>query len=508
MSTFQVRAPEVTTDLRLKREFTLWSAFAFAFAFISPIVALYGIFGLAYSTAGPSFWWNFLIVFGGQLLVALVFAELVSRWPIEGSIYQWSRRLLGQGYGWAAGWVYMWTLVVAMSAVATFAAGFVANVFGWEPGAGGLALVAWVILVLGTAANIAGRLVLRLLMTASIIAEIVGSVGLGVWLLLFHRENSASVLTSDFSTEGYFAVSGPFLIAMAFVGWSFVGFESAGSIAEEVRNPRRNLPKAVIFSITFIALIVAFSALSIILAMPEEIAANSADPVYDTLAFQLGDGAAKVAEILFTIGFLASFLALQTSASRLIWSYARDGALPAAKLLSRLTPGQKQPVVALLVATTVGTVIIVLSQLAPDFYTLLLNFTSGGFYLAFLFPLVANLLVRTRGGWTAGPFSLGRWSVPVAVVAVVWATFQFLNIAWPRDFYPDAPFLNWSVALAVVGLAVVGSAIYLSRRGEITTVPVSEVLDELEDDPVDAADDGPGSRTSGPIGRPASPTGS
>ena len=81
----------------LKREFTLWSAFAFAFAFISPIVALYGIFGLAYSTAGPGFWWNFLLVFGGQLLVAMIFAELVSKWPVEGSIYQWTRRLSGTG---------------------------------------------------------------------------------------------------------------------------------------------------------------------------------------------------------------------------------------------------------------------------------------------------------------------------------------------------------------------------------------------------------------------------
>ena len=127
---------DVHSDHRLKREFSLWSAFAFAFAFISPIVALYGIFGLSYSTAGPSFWWNFLIVFGGQLLVALVFAELVSRWPIEGSIYQWSRRLLGSAYGWMAGWFYMWTLVVAMAAVALFSAGFVANVFGWEVDAG------------------------------------------------------------------------------------------------------------------------------------------------------------------------------------------------------------------------------------------------------------------------------------------------------------------------------------------------------------------------------------
>ena len=56
-----------------------------------------------------------------------------------------------------------------------------------------------------------------------------------------------------------------------------------------------------------------------------------------TLTSQLGSGIAKPVEVLFVIGFLASFLALQTSASRIIWSYARDRALPAAHLLTRLS---------------------------------------------------------------------------------------------------------------------------------------------------------------------------
>ena len=479
-----VPVEHVHSDHRLKREFSLWTAFAFSFAFISPIVALYGIFGLSYSTAGPSFWWNFLIVFGGQLLVALVFAELVSRWPVEGSIFQWSRRLLGSAYGWMAGWFYMWTLVVAMAAVSIFSAGFVANVFGWEVEPSQQALIAFVIVILGTAANIAGRMVLKILMTGSIIAEIIGSIGLGLYLIFFHRENSVGVLTEGFSTEGYLGLGGPFLVAMAFVGWSFVGFESAGSIAEEVHHPRRNLPKAIIFSISFIAVVVMFSSLAIILAIPPEIAAESADPVFDTLVYHLGDTTAKIAEILFTIGFLASFLALQTSASRLIWSYARDNALPAPHLLAKLTKGQKQPAVALLVATTIGSIMIFLSQAAPDFYTLMLNFTSGGFYIAFLFPLIGALVIKLRGGWTPGPFSLGPWSLFVSVVAVLWALFEFLNIAWPRDFYGN--FLNWSIYLAIGGLAVVGTVIYLVVRSRITTVDVIEV-DDPEDDAATAA---------------------
>jgi amino acid transporter len=473
------RVEDVHSDHRLKREFSLWSAFAFAFAFISPIVALYGIFGLAYSTAGPSFWWNFLIVFGGQLLVAMVFAELVSRWPIEGSIYQWSRRLIGSAYGWMAGWIYMWTLVVAMAAVSIFAAGFVANVLGWEVTPGQQAVIAFVIMVLGTIANMTGRIVLKVLMTGSIIAEIVGSIGLGLWLILFHRENDLSVLTDGFSADGYLALSGPFLIAMAFVGWSFVGFESAGSIAEEVHHPRRNLPKAVIFSISFIAVVVMFSALAIILSIPADIAADSADPVFDTLTYHLGDSAAKAAEALFTIGFLASFLALQTSASRVIWSYARDNALPAPHLLARLTKGQKQPIFALLVASTIGALMILASQEAPDFYTLMLNFTSGGFYLAFLFPLVGALVVKLRGDWRPGPFTFGRASTFLSVVALVWAVFQFLNIAWPRDFYGS--WLNWSIYIAIGGLFVIGTVIYLAMRGRMTTFPTFEV-DDPEDD--------------------------
>jgi hypothetical protein len=69
----------------------------------------------------------------------------------------------------------------------------------------------------------------------------------------------------------------------------------------------------------------------------------------------------------------------------------------------------------------------------------------------------------------------------VSVVALLWATFQFLNIAWPRNFYPDTPFLNWSVALAVVGLGIVGAAIYAARRKHITIFPTFEV-DDPEDD--------------------------
>ena len=402
---------------------------------------------------------------------------------------------IGNGYGWFAGWAYMWTLVIAMATVALGAAGFMANIFGIEAPTGTQrALIAFAILLAGTALNLVGRQALKIFMSASIAAEVVGSLGLGTWLLLFHRNQPLSVLTDGLGSglgNGYLALSGPFLVAVAFIGWSFVGFESAGAIAEEVHEPRRNLPKAVIFSLSFIAVVVIYSSLAIILAIPDMSAVTSApddpnhvaDPVYSTLTAALGSGIAKPVEVLFVIGFLASFLALQTSASRVIWAYARDEALPASHLLARLSKGQKQPVIAITVTTVIGAALFLLSNASPNIYLLMVNFTTGGFFLAFLFPLVGALVVQLRGTWRPGPFTLGRGSLLVTVLAVVWAAFEFLNISWPRPVNADR-YLDWSVWIAVAVLGAVGLAIFGAVRSRILAAKVIDA-EELADETAD-----------------------
>ena len=117
----------------------------------------------------------------------------------------------------------------------------------------------------------------------------------------------------------------------------------------------------------------------------------------------------------------------------------------------------------------VGAALFLLSNVAENVYTLMLNFTSGGFFLSFLFPLVGFVLVNLRGRWRAGPFSLGKASLPIAVVALVWVAFEFLNIAWPRPFFTEA-FLNWSIWIAMLILSVAGTAIFLAIRRAIPVV--------------------------------------
>src|SRR3989441_11423932 len=149
----------------LRRTLGFLSNFAIAFSFISVSTGTFGNFGLGIGLGGPAFFWSWPIVIIGQLLVALVFAELASHFPVAGSIYQWSKRLSNRTLGWFTGWIYFWAGVLTTTAVAVTVPLVVAGINGnpdflASPDPTGItsmyAFVALVTLVITTAINAVG----------------------------------------------------------------------------------------------------------------------------------------------------------------------------------------------------------------------------------------------------------------------------------------------------------------------------------------------------------------
>ncbi|GAB7071759.1 amino acid permease [Mycobacterium hodleri] len=471
-------APPADSPSTLSRGFSFRSALALAFADVSPIAAVYAIFTLGLFATGPKFFWAFPVVLIGQLLVAGVFGELASRWPYAGSVYQWSRHVRGTTWGWTAAWAYMWGLTIALGTLSYAASGFLLQIFGvTEPSRWVTATVAIVIVALGTVVNIVGRQVLKVMVIASITCEVIGSVGLGIVLLVFYRENPFSALFSSAGIpDAATWTSGPMLLAVAFVGWSFLGFEAAGSVAEEVDDPERNVPKAIIFGLLLVGLVVMFSSAALILAIPnldEVVASQAGDVVAETLTTHLGAGVTKPLLAMFVIGFISSFLAVQAAVSRCIWGAARDRSLPGSKVLGRLAGPERLPVNAIALTAIVAIVFILLA--GSQFYNILVNFNIIGFYIAFGVPVIGAAIARLTGKWRPGPFNLGRWGAPVTYAASLWIIFETVNVAWPRT-QPGQPwFINWASVLTTVVLAVVGGAIYLTVRRNIEA-PIGERL--------------------------------
>ena len=88
------------------------------FSFVSILTTVFQLFSFGFGFGGPSFFWTWPIVFVGQILVALCFAELAARYPISGCIYQWATRLGGPLWGWMAGWLMLSAQVVTVAAAA------------------------------------------------------------------------------------------------------------------------------------------------------------------------------------------------------------------------------------------------------------------------------------------------------------------------------------------------------------------------------------------------------
>ncbi|MEG8034310.1 hypothetical protein QP157_02920 [Sphingomonas sp. LR61] len=107
-------------EQELHRGVGSFSSFAAGFSFVSILTTVFQLFGLGFGLGGAAFFWAWPLVFGGQLLVALNFAQLAARWPISGAIFQWSSRLAGARFGWFTGWTMIigQILTVAVAAIA------------------------------------------------------------------------------------------------------------------------------------------------------------------------------------------------------------------------------------------------------------------------------------------------------------------------------------------------------------------------------------------------------
>ncbi|MGY8787752.1 MAG: amino acid permease, partial [Fidelibacterota bacterium] len=100
----------------LKRSLKLFSSFAVAFSFISITTGIFTNYQFIIQTAGPAAIWSWSITVAGQLLVALIFAELAGIIPVSGYSYQWMKRLSTPFVSWTTGWISFCFLILVIPA--------------------------------------------------------------------------------------------------------------------------------------------------------------------------------------------------------------------------------------------------------------------------------------------------------------------------------------------------------------------------------------------------------
>jgi amino acid transporter len=459
------RVEELGFKQELRREFGGFHAFAVSFADTSLIVAFYGVFALSLAAAGPTFFWGLLVVLAGQLLVALVLSEVASTWPLEGGIYQWTREQTGATTGWFSAWTYWWTMVFTMTSVAYAAASFILPGLGVdEPSKTATMLLAIGILLLGLAINGIAQWILKVFVTLLLIAEFTTTVVLAIAFFFFNRVHPFSTLFESFNRgEGGFNwLWVGWFGAIAFMGWTYLGWEAAGSMGEEVHDPSRNVPRAMIGVMVSIGIITVFVTMASILAIPnipKAMTGNIADPVIQSVTFHFGTGIERPILIMIAMGFIGSLVALHTAGSRTLYAFGRDNMIPGGHFFTRLSKNRGLPVTALVFTMCVSILVLFINIGFEEVFTTLLSIAVAGFFISYGFPVISQAVLHRSGRHRAGPFSLGKASKPITLIASVWIVFELINVWWPRS--PDLPWWqNYGVFVTTAILAVLGVIAY------------------------------------------------
>jgi urea carboxylase system permease len=457
----------------LDRTLGSFSSFAAGFSYISILTGVFQMFYLGFGSGGPAFFWTWPLVFAGQFLVALCFAELAAHYPVAGSVYQWSRQIGHRAVGWMAGWVYLACLIITLAAVALALRTPVAQILPPSSldlsGPESAVLLGCVLIGFTTLINSVGVGLLARINNVGVLTELIGSVVL-VLLLACRARRGPNVVLDTFGkgageSLGYL---GPFFAAALMASYVMYGFDTAGSLAEETTKPRRRAPRAILQALAAAALIGGLLMLFALMAVGN-IRADELGQETHGLFYAVEDALGKDLSTLFVCDILFAItvctLAVHTGTGRLLFAMARDNNLPFGRALARVSPATRVPAVPIIVSGLAAAAVLVLFAHFQHLMGIVAGVAVLWANLAYLFVIVP-LLFRRFQGWPqrVGPqanlFGLGRWGLAVNVLAALWGVAVVINIGWPRaEIYGEAWYERYS-AIILTGALLAGGGLY------------------------------------------------
>jgi amino acid transporter len=262
-----------------------------------------------------------------------------------------------------------------------------------------------------------------------------------------------------------------FLLGLSYVCYTITGFDASAHTSEETHDAQVNVPKgmwqAVFWSWSIGLIMVA----AFVLTMPsvEEGAAagwgsffymwsSSRMPYFLSLFLAIG---------LVLVNYICALAGL-TSTSRMMFAFARDGGLPGSSTLSKVSTTYRTPTYAIWVSAALA----LLSTVYAPYYLVLAVACAVFLYLSYAMPIAAGLLAEGKTWKVKGPFNLGTWSKPVAVIAIIGA----IVLAITGFFPPNEKVFYLTIALVII-LPILW---YGFERNRFEGVPTGDKITERQ----------------------------
>jgi amino acid transporter len=479
-----------------------FSNFAVSFTIISILSGCLTLFAFAMFTGGPAVMTlGWLVVGFFVTLVALGMAEVASSYPTAGGLYYWAAKLAPESganpaaWSWFVGW-FNFIGQVAVTAGIDFGLAFFINAFlnltlGVSTAPVVTIAIFGIVLFIHGLLNTFGIRLVALLNQVSVWWHVVGVTAIVLVTVVLNQHTRTDIGTV-FSTfvngtgsggdnpewPGPLMLGIPLyvmLIGLLNAQYTLTGYDASAHMSEETHNASMSAPRGIVFSVV-VSVIMGFILLTAmnIGITPDTVfpaadgtanAANGYQHALDSYATLFTAGppvtiwidavgqTGGLIVLLLVIG--AQFycgMASVTANSRMIYAFARDGAIPGSNFWHRINPRTRTPTNSIWLAA-VGAFILGLPYLySVTAYFAVTSIAVIGLYVAYIAPVFLRLRAGDR--FQGGPWTLGRWSRPIGIVATIWVVFIAILFMLPQAQPITINTFNYT---PVVFLVVIGS---------------------------------------------------
>jgi amino acid transporter len=457
---------------RLSRELNIWEAVGISVALMAPSMAAninpQGVIG----SVGRAVPLTFALATVGVLLVSYTFVRLTQKFHHSGSVYGFVGATLGPRGGVVAGWGLLGTYVF-YGVVTSMAAGRIFTAFLESVGIlhSPSDLVAFVVALLSLAAVLVltispvkrGTRILLIAEAATVLLIIIVSLIVLARLASGNAPGGRTVTFTPFSVEPGIDGSALFL-GVVFGFLSFAGFEAAATLGEEAKEPRRDIPRAILGTALFGGLYFIFVTWVEVQAFGTDDAGQKAFGASGSLLGDLGSQyvGSWVGDLISlgaSVSAFACALACAVGASRLLYALSRDGVMPAS--LAAVSPTSRAPYrAAYLVVAAMAVIEIMLGIAyrgddAPSFSVFANSGVIGTLILLVAYVLATLGAIRLL--FFSGDTSTPRWemAVPLLALAVLGYTLYRNVVPYPSGEMAWLPALGALWLLAAVVLVLV-----------------------------------------------------
>jgi amino acid transporter len=420
----------------LRRGMSGFSNFAISFTIISILSGTLTLYGTGINYGGfveESWGWPLVSLF--VIIVGLGMAEIASKYPTAGGLYYWASKMGGPAWGWFTGWFNLIGQIAITAGIDYGAAIFMDALLSllW-PGTftstqHEIIYIYACILALHALMNIFSVKLVALLNDVSVWWHVVGVVVI-VGFLIFkpeHHQSVSTVFTKTINNSGFSHTWILFVLALGLLQaqYTYTGYDASAHMSEETQNASRSAARGVIMSIVVSAIFGYILALGVTFAIQNVEATTGAGgfAVKQVFLDSLGTKTAEVM-LFITVGAqLYCGMSSVTSASRMMYAFSRDRAVPGHQLWRRLN-AQRAPAFAVCA-------IVVLAFLCafPAYfgtngvvaYAAVTSIATIGLYIAYAIPIFLRL--RAGDAWEPGEWNLGKWYRLVGTIACIWVAF-------------------------------------------------------------------------------------